>query len=68
MTRRGAEEIDKLAALWRRVHGEDHAIVERLQAGRASPVMDDGGLLSPAWETSVNRFHKLLGAALDDAT
>ena len=50
------------------MHGEDPAIVERLQAGRASPVMDDGGLLSPAWETSVRRFHKLLGAALDDAT
>ena len=63
----GADEIDELATLWRRVHGEDHGIVERLQAGRASPVMDDGGLLSPAWETSIGRFHKLLGAALEDA-
>ena len=63
-----AAAVEKLAALWRRVHAEDHAVVERLQAGRASPVMDDGGVLSPHWETSVRRFHLLLGEALGDAT
>ena len=55
---------ERLCSLWRRVHGEDHAIVEALQAGRASSVMDDGGLLSPYWETSVRRFHELLIHAL----
>ena len=55
---------ERLCALWRQVHHEDHAIVEELQAGRASSVMDDGGLLSPYWETSVRRFHELLIAAL----
>jgi choline monooxygenase len=46
------------------VHQEDHAIVEGLQVGRSSSVMDDGGLLSPHWETSVRRFHELLTDAL----
>ena len=56
--------VERLCALWGQVHREDHAIVEGLQAGRSSPVMDDGGLLSPHWETSVRRFHELLVAAL----
>ena len=65
----GDEPLDpalarRLCSLWEQVHREDHAIVEALQAGRASSVMDDGGLLSPHWETSIRRFHQLLVAAL----
>ena len=58
------EYVDRLSTLWTRVHREDRAIVEQLQIGRTSPVMDDGGLLSPHWETSVRRFHELLVDAL----
>ncbi len=56
--------IEAKKNLWGRVHREDHAIVEGLQRGRASPVLEDGGLLSPHWETSVHHFHKLIAAAL----
>lgn len=55
-----SEYSERLCSLWRQVHLEDHTIVEELQSGRASCVMDDGGLLSPHWETSVRRFHELL--------
>lgn len=58
------EVIDGIAGLWRQVHREDREIVELLQAGRASPATEDGGLLSPAWETSVQRFHELVIDAL----
>lgn len=56
--------VERLSSLWRQVHREDHDIVEELQAGRSSSAMDDGGLLSPHWETSVRRFHELLVASL----
>ena len=56
--------VDGLRELWYRVHKEDHAIIERLQAGRASPVMADGGLLSPYWETSIRQFHEMLATAI----
>ena len=57
-------EVDKLATLWRGVHAEDHAMCERLQAGRASVVAMDGGVLSPVWENSVLSFQKLVLDAL----
>ena len=65
----GDEPLDpayaqRLCSLWRQVHREDHDIVEDLQEGRTSRAMDDGGLLSPHWETSIRRFHELLIGAL----
>ncbi len=54
------KDIEALRALWWDVHKEDHGIVERLQQGRASPVMDGGGVLSPYWETSERRFQELV--------
>jgi choline monooxygenase len=54
------DAVAELRDLWRKVHEEDHAICERLQAGRASPVMDDGGVLSPHWETSERAFQKMV--------
>jgi choline monooxygenase len=56
--------VEKLAKLWRGVHQEDHAMCERLQAGRASEVAMDGGVLSPAWENSVLSFQRLVLDAL----
>jgi choline monooxygenase len=59
-----AAEAEKLAKLWRDVHKEDHAMCERLQAGRASDVAMDGGVLSPVWENSVRSFQGLIVDAL----
>ncbi len=59
-----AETVDRLAELWRKVHQEDHEICERLQRGRASEVAEDGGVLSPHWEDSLQRFQELVRAAL----
>ena len=42
------------------MHKEDHEICERLQEGRSSPASEQGGLLSPYWETSVQAFQKLI--------
>lgn len=58
------DTVQGIQELWRKVHEEDHDICERLQEGRASPVMEDGGVLSPHWETSVHQFHKLVIGAL----
>ena len=57
-------ETEKLAKLWYDVHKEDHAMCERLQAGRASEIAMDGGVLSPMWEESVLSFQKLVLDAL----
>ena len=54
------EEIEGLKSLWWDVHKEDHEMVERLQLGRASPVAEAGGVLSPHWEDSVRAFQELV--------
>jgi len=59
-----AEAIAALKDLWFKVHKEDHAICERLQAGRASSAAGTGGVLSPHWEKSVRQFQELLINAL----
>ena len=53
-------EIAALKTLWRKVHEEDHAICERLQLGRQSPLANSGGWLSPKWEISVRRFQEMV--------
>jgi choline monooxygenase len=58
------ETIDGLADLWTKVHREDHEICERLQRGRASDVAADGGVLSPHWEDSLERFQDLVREAV----
>lgn len=47
-------------ALWSAVHKEDLEICKRLQLGRASPVEEDGGALSPHKEESVQVFRELV--------
>jgi choline monooxygenase len=54
-----------LRRLWYRVHKEDHAIVERLQAGRQSGATADGGVLSPYWETSLYEFQRLVRESME---
>jgi choline monooxygenase len=60
------EEVEAMKKLWWDVHKEDHAICERLQLGRASPVSTDGGLLSPHWENSVRAFQEMIAKAVTD--
>ena len=55
-----AGRAEQLAALWRGVHAEDHAMLERLQQGRASETAASGGVLSPAWEDAVRSFQELV--------
>lgn len=59
-----ATQSAQLAKLWHDVHREDHAMCERLQAGRRSDVARDGGVLSPVWESSVRQFQSLVLDAL----
>ena len=58
------DDIEGLLTLWWDVHKEDHEICERLQLGRASPVADSGGVLSPHWEDSVRAFQELVVGAV----
>ena len=55
-----AGRAERLAKLWREVHREDHAMLERLQQGRASEAAAGGGVLSPVWEDSVRSFQELV--------
>jgi choline monooxygenase len=56
--------IGKWRALTHDVIAEDRAMVERLQEGRRSPVLADGGVLSPVWEASERAFQDLIMAAV----
>ena len=60
------QEIDAIKNLWWDVHKEDHEICEKLQLGRASPVSNEGGLLSPQWEDSVYAFQKMIASAVTE--
>ncbi|MFD2272625.1 SRPBCC family protein [Undibacterium arcticum] len=62
MATKNYTETDKqnLCKLWYDVHKEDHHIAELLQQGRSSPVMRDGGLMSPHWEDSAHAFQDLV--------
>ena len=61
------EEIKQLKTLWHKVHLEDHEMTERLQKGRHSKIAEQGGLLSPYWETSVRKFQELVAASISPA-
>lgn len=60
-------EIEQLRNLWHSVHLEDHAMCQRMQQGRHSPLAADGGVLSPCWENSVRRFQELIADAVRPA-
>ena len=59
-----AARAEELTDLWRSVHAEDHAMLERLQQGRASEVAAGGGVLSPVWEDAVRSFQERVVGAL----
>ena len=58
------ETVEGWRALTDDVIAEDRAMVERLQEGRRSPVLADGGVLSPVWEASERAFQDLIMAAV----
>jgi choline monooxygenase len=60
-------QLCQLETLWREVHAEDHAMCERLQQGRHSPLATDGGVLSPRWEIGVRRFQEMVADAVRPA-
>ena len=62
-----ADEIEKIRKLWISVHKEDHEICERLQQGRHSDLSEQGGLLSPHWESSVRKFQELVADSIRPA-
>jgi len=56
------------AKLWediqQQVLEEDVAVLEGVTRGFRAPVMDDGGVISPAWESCVSGFYRSLITAL----
>jgi choline monooxygenase len=61
-----AAEIEDWKTLTHRIHvEEDGPVYESLQRGKLSPVTDDGGVLSPVWETAVQGFYEAWLEALD---
>lgn len=55
-----AREVDEWIEVERVIHvEEDGPVYESLQRAKASPAADDGGVLSPVWETSVLDFYRL---------
>ena len=62
-----AETVEKIRKLWEVVHKEDHAMCERLQEGRYSEMAEQGGFLSPYWESSVRSFQELVADSIRPA-
>lgn len=53
-------EMQEWRDLTRIIHlEEDGPVYENIQRGKQSPVTDDGGVLSPAWEAPVRAFYDL---------
>ena len=53
------------AAIQETVMEEDAAVMEGVVRGFRAPVMDDGGIISPAWESCVSGFYRSLIRALE---
>ena len=51
-------EIAQWDELERQVIQEDIAVMTEVQAGTESPVVDDGGVLTPAWESCITAFYQ----------
>ncbi len=61
----GAAEIEDWKRIEYEIHvEEDGPVYESLQRNKLSPVTEDGGLLSPAWESTVQVFYRRWAAAL----
>jgi len=62
----GQEAADWIE-ITRRIHlEEDGPVYESLQRARMTMEVEDGGLLSPVWETAIAAFYRHLRAALEE--
>ena len=63
------EPTPEISAGWmdlnRRINAEDIQQIEAVQEGMGSPVMRDGPVFSPHWESCVQQFEKLVLEALN---
>ena len=48
------------------VIGEDIDVMTEVQAGAESSAVDDGGVLTPAWEACIGGFYRHVVGALQD--
>ena len=53
-----AAEIEAWQVLEEQVIGEDITIMTGVQAGIESSAVDDGGVLTPAWEACISGFYR----------
>ncbi|MEM7223139.1 MAG: SRPBCC family protein [Pseudomonadota bacterium] len=61
-----AAEIAEWESLEEAVMIEDVTVMAEVQAGAETAVVDDGGVLSPVWETCIHGFYRHLIERLDD--
>ena len=54
------DALGRWAAIQETVMEEDAAVMEGVVRGFRAPVMDDGGVISPAWEKCVSGFYRSL--------
>ena len=60
------DSLERWAAIQETVMEEDAAVMEGVVRGFRAPVMDDGGVISPAWEKCVSGFYRSLLGALEN--
>ena len=60
------DALGRWAAIQETVMEEDAAVMEGVVRGFRAPVMDDGGVISPAWEKCVSGFYRALLRALEN--
>ena len=63
-----SEEIESWKVLEERVIDEDIDVMIEVQEGAESPAVDDGGVLSPAWESCISGMYKHLVQRLQGAS
>lgn len=63
-----AEEIEHWKILEEAVIDEDIAVMSEVQAGAESSAVDDGGILSPAWESCIGGMYRHLIRQLNAQT
>ena len=59
-------ELQSWGKIQEQVLEEDAAVMEGVVRGFRAPVMDDGGVISPAWESCVSGFYRSLVKALEE--
>ena len=60
------EEVEAWSVLEEQVIGEDIDVMTEVQAGAESSAVDDGGVLTPAWEACIGGFYRHVVGALQD--